>query len=56
MFEPDADPEFYITKRFKDKMTGQTNRPVKLHCVMNQPGAKIKWWKDGKQISFADSR
>ena len=47
----DADPEYYIVKKFKEKMTGYTNRPLKLQCVMNEGGAKIKWLKDGKSIS-----
>lgn len=47
----DADPEYYIVKKFKEKMTGYTNRSVKLVCVMNEPGAKIKWLKDGHPIS-----
>ena len=51
LFFPDADPEYYIVKRFKEKLTGYTNRSVKLHVTMNEPGAQIKWLKDGKPIS-----
>ncbi|XP_059094392.1 twitchin-like [Tigriopus californicus] len=52
----DADPEFYFVKKFKEELTGFTNRSIKLSCQLNYGGAKLKWMKDGKPISFADSR
>ena len=47
----DADPEFYFAKKFKDPTSGYTNRSVRLVCHLNQPGAKIRWYRDGKAIS-----
>jgi hypothetical protein len=52
-YSVDADPEYYIVKKFKENMTGYTNRSAKLQCTMNEPGAKIKWLKDGKPISVS---
>lgn len=40
-------------KRFKQELTGLTNRPVKLSCQLNYGGAKLKWMKDGKPISVS---
>lgn len=50
---PDADPEYYFAKKFKESMTGYTRRSLKLVCFLNQEGAKIKWYKDGKSISVS---
>jgi len=47
----DADPEYFFAKKFKEEMSGYTNRRVKIICHLNVEGARIKWYKDGKVIS-----
>ena len=51
LFYPECDPEYYFAKPLKEKINGHTNRAVKLTCHLNTEGAKLKWYKDGKQLS-----
>ena len=50
-----ADPEFGFCGKLKDKK-GKTKRKVQLKCKVDDPNAKVKWFKDGKEIKASDPR
>ena len=49
------DPEFGFCGKLKDKR-GKTKRKVQLKCKVDDPEAKVKWFKDGKEIKMSDPR
>jgi len=50
-----ADPEFGFCGKLKDKK-GKTKRKLQLKCKVDDPNAKVKWFKDGKEIKASDPR
>ncbi len=50
-----ADPEFGFCGKLKDKK-GKTKRKLELKCKVDDPNAKVKWFKDGKEIKQSDPR
>merc|ERR1711962_1531751 len=50
-----ADPEFGFCGKLKDKK-GKTKRKLQLKCKVDDPTAKVKWFKDGKEIKASDPR
>ena len=50
-----ADPEFGFCGKLKDKK-GKTKRKLELKCKVDDPNAKVKWFKDGKEIKPSDPR
>ena len=50
-----ADPEFGFCGKLKDKK-GKTKRKLQLKCKVDEPTAKVKWFKDGKEIKQSDPR
>ena len=49
------DPEFGFATKLKDKK-GKTKRKVQLKCKVDDPNARVKWFKDGKEVSPSDPR
>merc|ERR1712121_260489 len=43
-----ADPEFGFCSKLKDKK-GKTKRKVQLKCKVDDPNARVKWFKIGKE-------
>ena len=50
------DPTFGFEKKLDKKKHGKTKRKVKLKCKTDNPEAKVKWYKDGKEIKKSDPR
>ena len=50
-----ADPEFGFSGKLKDKK-GKTKRKLQLKCKVDDPNAKVKWFKDGKEVKTTDPR
>merc|ERR1719447_1242807 len=50
-----ADPEFGFSGKLKDKK-GKTKRKLQLKCKVDNPEAKVKWYKDGKEVPKSDPR
>ena len=50
-----ADPEFGFCSKLKDKK-GKTKRKVQLKCKVDDPNARVKWFKNGKEVSPSDPR
>ena len=38
------------------KKHGQTKKKVKMRCKIDDPNAKVKWFKDGVEIKPSDPR
>ena len=38
------------------KKNGKTKRKLKLKCKTDNPDAKVKWFKDGKEIKPSDTK
>ena len=49
------DPTFGFEKKLDKKKHGKTKRKVKLKCKTDNPEAKVKWYKDGKEIKPSDT-
>jgi membrane carboxypeptidase/penicillin-binding protein PbpC len=49
------DPEYGFKKKLELKKHGQTKKEVKLKCKVDNPDARVKWYKDGKPISPSDT-
>ncbi len=50
------DPEFGFKKKLQAKEHGQTTKKIKLRCKVDNPEARVKWYKDGKEIKPSDTR
>ena len=50
------DPEYGFEKKLDKKKGGKTKRKLKLKCKTDNPDAKVKWYKDGKEIKKGDPR
>ena len=56
-FFPTApDPEYGFEKKMELKKHGQTKKKVKMRCKIDDPNAKVKWYKDGVEIKPSDPR
>lgn len=51
-----ADPEYGFAKKLELKKKGKTKRKVEMKCKVDSPEAKVKWFKDGKEIKPSDPR
>ena len=49
------DPEYGFKKKLELKKHGQTKKEVKIKCKVDNPDARIKWYKDGKEIKPSDA-
>ena len=49
------DPEYGFKKKLELKKHGQTKKQVKIKCKVDNPEARVKWYKDGKPISPSDT-
>ena len=43
-------------KKLDLKKKGKTKRKVEMKCTVDSPDAKVKWYKDGKEIKGSDPR
>ena len=50
------DPEYGFKKKLELKKKGKTKRKVEMKCAVDSPDAKVKWYKDGKEIKGSDPR
>merc|ERR1719474_1238356 len=50
------DPEYGFSKKLELKKKGKTKRKVDMKCKVDSPDAKVKWFKDGKEIKPSDPR
>jgi len=50
------DPEYGFCKKLDLKKKGKTKRKVDMKCKVDNPEAKVKWFKDGKEIKPSDPR
>merc|ERR1711884_644999 len=50
-----ADPEYGFSGKLKDKK-GKTKRKLQLKCKVDNPEAKVKWYKDGREVPKSDPR
>ena len=48
------DPEYGFKKKLELKKHGQTKKQVKLKCKVDNPEARVKWYKDGVPVSKSD--
>ena len=48
------DPEYGFKKKLELKKHGQTKKQVKLKCKVDNPDARVKWYKDGVPVSKSD--
>ena len=53
---PAPDPEYGFEKKLELKKHGQTKKKVVMRCKVDNPEAKVKWYKDGKEIKPSDTR
>lgn len=51
-----ADPQFGFEKKLDKKKHGKKKRKLKLKCKTDNPDAKVKWFKDGKEIKKGDPK
>ena len=49
------DPEYGFKKKLDLKKHGETKKQLKLKCKVDDPNAKIKWYKDGVEIKPSDT-
>merc|ERR1719411_1326703 len=50
------DPEYGFEKKLELKKHGQTKKKVVMRCKVDNPDAKVKWYKDGKEIKPSDTK
>jgi len=50
------DPEFKFAKKLDGLKKGKTTRKVQLKCKVDNPDARVKWFKDGKEIKQSDPK
>jgi len=50
------DPEYGFKKKLEAKKHGQTKKPLKIKCKVDNPDARLKWYKDGVEIKPSDPR
>jgi len=50
------DPEFKFAKKLDGLKKGKTKRKVQLKCKVDNPDARVKWFKDGKEIKQSDPK
>merc|ERR1719411_1314030 len=48
------DPEYGFDKKLEVKKHGLTGNEVKLKCKVDNPDARVKWYKDGVPVSKSD--
>merc|ERR1711963_719737 len=48
------DPEYGFKKKLELKKHGQTKKQVELKCKVDNPEARVKWYKDGVPVSKSD--
>ena len=48
------DPEYGFKKKLEAKKHGETKKAVKLKCKVDDPNARVKWYKDGQEIKPSD--
>ena len=51
-----ADPVYGFAKKLDKLKKGKTKRKVQLKCKVDDPNARVKWFKDGKEIKPSDAR
>ena len=49
------DPEYGFKKKLEIKKHGLTGNTVKIKCKVDNPDARVKWYKDGKEIKPSDA-
>lgn len=49
------DPSYGFEKKLDKKKHGKTKRKLKLRCKTDDPNAKVKWFKNGKEIKPSDT-
>ena len=49
------DPVYGWKKKLELKKHGQTKRQLKIKCKVDNPDARIKWYKDGVEIKPSDA-
>jgi hypothetical protein len=50
------DPEFGFEKKLDKKKHAKTKRKAKLKCKTDDPNARVKWYKNGKELKNTDPR
>ena len=45
-----------FAKKLDKLKKGKTKRKVQLKCKVDDPNARVKWFKDGKEIKPSDAR
>jgi len=50
------DPEYGFEKKMELKKHGQTKKKVKMRCKIDNPDARVRWFKDGVEIKPSDTR
>jgi len=50
------DPVYGFAKKLDKLKKGKTKRKVQLKCKVDDPNARVKWFKDGKEIKPSDAR
>merc|ERR1712038_45004 len=48
------DPEYGFKKKLDLKKKGKTKRKVEMKCKVDNPEARVKWYKDGVPVSKSD--
>ena len=46
--------DYGFEKKLERKKHGQTKKQVKLQCKVDNPDARVEWYKDGKPVSKSD--
>jgi len=49
------DPEYGFDKKMEIKKHGVTKKKVKMRCKIDNPEARVKWYKDGVEIKPSDA-
>ena len=49
------DPVYGWKKKLELKKHGQTKKQLKIKCKVDNPAARIKWYKDGVEIKPSDA-
>jgi len=50
------DPEFGFSKKLEKSKHGMSKKQLKLKCKVDNPDARVKWYKDGVEIKPSDVR
>lgn len=50
------DPEFGFSKKLEKSKHSISKKQLKLKCKVDNPDARVKWYKDGVEISKSDVR